>query len=230
MIRYFKYRNVKKNYLMALREQYNAVDKCDRQLIRRERAWRRLATILMCLILACLYFLVQSLLKMIPLPDRLFLRVLAFVGLFILALILDILSAYISYILMSPLFRKAEKYSLPAIKKETLSKATVHLRKYYELNAPYLLTKCFDASDKKWIDHDVCIFIAYNELRITTDLIHGFLYGERDLGCYAFRRSEITLSKCAEENRLKLELRAGDTFFVLGYRAKSFIEKNFINR
>ena len=90
------------------------------------------------------------------------------------------------------------------------------------------MTKCFDASDKTFKNHDVCIFVADGELRITADLVRGFLYGERDLGCYAFGKDEILLSKQRSGDRLIAELRAGDTCFLLGYRAKSFIEKSFM--
>jgi len=181
------------------------------------------------LIFVCLLIAASCLLIMIPKPDEIALRVLAGIGLILLGLLMLMLSAIIALILTIPILEKAIKYRLPEIKKEILSKATAHLRDYYDLNEPYIITKCFDASDKKWINHDVCIFVACGELRVTTNLIHGFIHGERDLGCCAFRRSEIALSKCRDDNRLKLELRAENSFFVLGYRAKGFIEKNFIN-
>ncbi len=180
------------------------------------------------LIYACLWIATFCLLKMIPKPEDIALRVLVSVGLILLGVLMLILSAVVAYILTVPLFIKVGKYSVPEMKKEILSKASAHLRDYYDLNEPYIITKCFDASNKKWINHDVCIFVFCGELRITTDLIHGFLYGERDLGCYAFKRSDITLTKKADDNRLRLELRAGNYFFVLGYRAKGFIEKNFL--
>ena len=147
--------------------------------------------------MGCLFYAEFVLIKMIPLPNHLVLRVLVSAGLWILGAVLMIPLAIFSCALTRPLWNKAERCSLPAIKKETLSKATLHLRNYYGLSQPYLLTKCFAAADEKWKNHDVCIFIVDNELRITTDLVHGFLYGERDLGCYAFKRSEIALSKQA---------------------------------
>ena len=76
----------------------------------------------------------------------------------------------------------------------------------------------------------MCIFVAEDELRITCDLIHGFLHGERDLGCYAFKEKEISLSKREKGNHLVVELRTDKLVFVLGYRAKGFIEKQFLQR
>ena len=114
------------------------------------------------------------------------------------------------------------------MKKETLLKASAHLRDYYGFNEPYIITKCFDSTDKKFIGCDVCIFVCNNELRITKDIVHGFLYGEKDLGCYAFKADEITLSKQIDEACLRCELSTKDLTFLLGYRAKKYIEENFI--
>ena len=77
------------------------------------------------------------------------------------------------------------------MKKEIFSKACEHLRRYYKLQEPYVVTKCFTATDKRFQNHDVCIFVVGDELRMTADLTRGFLYGERDLGCYAFKKEEI---------------------------------------
>ena len=76
----------------------------------------------------------------------------------------------------------------------------------------------------------MCIFVVNDELRITTDLIRGFLHGHRDLGCYAFKRDEIVISKKRENNLLIVELKAEDTIFLMGYRAKRFVENSFLSR
>ena len=116
------------------------------------------------------------------------------------------------------------------MKKEIFSKACAHLRNYYNLQKPYIVTKCFNATDKKFQNHDVCLFIVGDELRLTADLAHGFLYGERDLGCYALKKEDITLTKLENGKHLIAELKADNQVFLLGYRAKGFIDKNFINR
>ena len=91
------------------------------------------------------------------------------------------------------------------------------------------MTKCFDSTDRRFKNHDVCIFVFGDELRITTDLVRGFIHDEKDLGCYAFRKDEIRISKRINEERLILELSAGEIVFQLGYRAKRFIEDNILN-
>lgn len=133
----------------------------------------------------------------------------------------------LTVLLTIPLWKKVESFHIPTMKKEIFSKACGHLREYYGVREPYMITKCFDATDKKFQNHDVCIFVVGDELRITTNLVQGFLYGERDLGCYAFKQNEIILTKQQKGNNLIAELRADDTVFLLGYRAKGFVDKNF---
>jgi hypothetical protein len=145
-------------------------------------------------------------------------------------LVLMIACGVLTAKITSPLWTKAASFNVPKMKKEAFSKACWHLREYYQLKVPYIITKCFDATDETFKNHDVCIFVAEDELRITTDLVKGFLYGERDLGCYAFKRDEIIMSKLQNDNRLMLELKADNDIFVLGYRAKRFIDKNFIEK
>ena len=110
-----------------------------------------------------------------------------------------------------------------------LSNACAHLREYYELQEPCIVTKCYESSDKRFKNHDVCIFVVDDELRITTNLKHGFFHGENDLGCYAFKSDEISLFEQQGEKFLMTELKSGNTVFLLGYRAKAFIEKDFIS-
>lgn len=59
------------------------------------------------------------------------------------------------------------------MKKKIFSKACGHLRDYYELQEPYIITNCFEATDKNFKNHDVCIFVVGDELRLTTDLVRG---------------------------------------------------------
>ena len=162
-------------------------------------------------------------LKSIPLPSAWFLEILVIVGEVIIGFILLIASGVLTVALTMPLWKKVESFHIPSIKKEIFSKACKHLRDYYQLQEPYIITKCFEATDKNFRNHDVCIFIVGDELRITTDLIQGFLHGERDLGCYAFKKEEITLSKHNDGNHLMAELKANKIVFLLGYRAKGFI-------
>lgn len=227
-MRYFKYKNTNKNINNALKEQYKTLTEDEKRTFRKEKRWRKFSTIVSLIIYISCIVVGIFLLKSIPVPNAWFLEVLVIVGKVIVGFILLIIGGVITVGLTMPLWKKVESFHIPSMKKEIFSKACEHLREYYELQEPYIITKCFDATDKKFQNHDVCMFVVRDELRITTDIVRGFLHGERDLGCYVFKRDEITILKQQDGNRLIAELKAGDTFFVLGYRAKGFIEKYFL--
>lgn len=227
-MRYFKYKNTDKNRNNALKAQYRSLTADEQRTVRREKRWRWVLNALFYLIFITYMVAVVRILKLIPVPERSLFRFLAAIGIYLIGLLLTIPGAVLAGWLTTPVRKKAESFHLPSMRREFFSKACAHLRAYYGLQEPYLLTKCFGASDPKFRDHDVCLFIVGDELRITTDLINGFLHGSRDLGCYAFKRDEITLTKQHCGDQLIVELLAGDTVFLLGYRAKGFIEKNFL--
>lgn len=226
-MRYFKYKHANKSYSNALKEQYKSLIGNEKNIARKAKFWRRIS--LICSAFVFIFFFVLGIyfLDFIPQPHRDFWQYFIRFCLFFAELILFVICAVITFILTKPLWRKADSFQLPAMQQAIFSKSCAHLRDYYGVQEPYIITKCFNSSDKAFRNHDVCIFIVDNELRITTDLIHGFLHGERDLGCYAFNHEEILLTKQHIGNQLVAELKVGSTVFELGYRAKGFIEKNF---
>lgn len=227
-MRYFKYKNTNKNYHNAFKAQYKLLTENEKKTVRKERRWRRLSMIVSVTLFFLFMFAGICLIKWIPQPAGGFWRLLVSVAKVMMGIILLGVSWIIIAGLTFPLWKKVRSFHLPAMKKEILSKACSHLREYYKLQEPYIITKCYSASDEAFHNHDVCIFVADGELRITTDLIRGFLHGWKDLGCYAFKANEISLSKQQEKNLLIAELKSDDIVFLLGYRAKSFIEKNFL--
>ena len=227
-MRYFRSKNIDKNVNNALKEQYKTLTEDEKRTFRKKKRWQKFSTIVTLTIFICCIIAEIFLLKSIPVPNDNFLEVLVIVGKVIVGFILLIVSGGLTAILTTPLWKKVETFDIPLMKKEIFSKACKHLRDYYQLQEPYIITKCFESTDKNFQNHDVCIFIVGDELRITTDLIQGFLHGERDLGCYAFKTKEITLLKRNNGMHLVAELRADNTVFLLGYRAKGFIDK-FLN-
>jgi hypothetical protein len=227
-VRYFRYKNTDKNVNNALKEQYKTLTENEKRTFRKKKRWQKFSTIVTLTVFICCIIAEIFLLKSISVPNDNFLEVLVIVGKVIVGFILLIVSGGLTAILTTPLWKKVETFDIPLMKKEIFSKACKHLRDYYQLQEPYIITKCFEATDKNFRNHDVCIFIVGDELRITTDLIRGFLHGERDLGCYAFKIEEITLLKRNNGMHLVAELRADNTVFLLGYRAKGFIERKFI--
>ena len=227
-MRYFRYKNTDKNFNNALKAQYKTLTADEKRIFRKKKNWQKFSMIVSFMILCACMGLGVFILHSIKLPGAWYEQIPGFLGKVIFAFIWLVGSFVLTVLLTEPLWEKVESFRIPAMKKEITAKACTHLRDYYALHSPYIITKCFDATDKKFQNHDVCIFIVGDELRITADLVRGFLYGERDLGCYAFNKDEIAVLKQENGTHLAAELRAGNTVFLLGYRAKGFIEKNFL--
>ncbi|MBQ5782092.1 MAG: hypothetical protein IIV99_01740 [Oscillospiraceae bacterium] len=227
-MRYFKYTDADKTYNNALKEQYKSLTKDEKATVRKEKMWTKISIVVYFVLFAIFLLMTYCLLKYTPPQEKWgwdfalgAAKVLIGLGLFV-------LSGVLAAVLVTPFWEKAESYNIPKMKKEFSSKACEHLRSYYGLQQPYIVTKCFDATDKKFCNKDVCVFVVGEELRITTDIVKGFIHGERDLGCYAFEKQEVVLTKKHRDNQLVVQLEADGTMFLLHYRAKSFIEKNFI--
>ena len=227
-MRYFKYKNTKKAVNNALKEQYVSLTKDERRTVRQEKFWRRCGTVVTFIAFFSCSAIGCYLLALIPKPNHWALETLFMIGIVLLGFVVLIVSGFLAYGITLPLWTKAEQYDLPTMKKEIFSKSCKYLCDYYELQEPYIITKCYASTDEKFKNHDVCIFVVNDELRITTDLIRGFLHGHRDLGCYVFKRDEIVISKKRENNLLIVELKAEDTIFLLGYQAKRFVENSFL--
>lgn len=227
-MRYFKYKNTDKNEKNAFKEQYKTLSAEEKRIFRKKQILEKCGCFLMILIFCLTVGLGCFLINLIPTPSGLVFEILLIIVKVVFYPVLLFLSLVFSAILSMPVWIKSDSLDVPKMKKEIFSKASAHLRDYYGFNEPYIITKCFDSTDKKFIDCDVCIFVCNNELRITKDIVHGFLYGEKDLGCYAFKADEITLSKQIDEACLRCELSTKDLTFLLGYRAKKYIEENFI--
>ena len=223
-MRYFKYDNVDDTFNNALKEQYKTLTQDEKRTFRKLKRFRRFASTVMLLVCVGLVTLSVLLLRAIPEPDSWFFGILAIVGEVVGGFILLIVSCFLAAVITNPLWKKVESLHIPTMSKEIFSRACLHLRDYYGLKEPYVVTKCFDATDKNFKNHDVCIFVVGDELRLTADLVSGFLHGKRDLGCYAFKREDITLLKQRDGKHLSAELRVDNAVFILGYRAKGFIE------
>lgn len=226
-MRYFKYKGSQTTEAPALRAQYAEYQKKEERLKHRDATLGGIGCGLFLLVTgACFGFSVWGLTR-IPEPEgNVFLMIAYMLGIAILGMIGMILSIVIGLLISVPIWKRANRRTIS--RQDILSKACEHLREYYGLQDPCIVTKCFASSDEKFKNHDVCIFVADEELRITTNLKNGLSREEKDLGCHAFLRDEITLTKIEGEKFLIAELKAGETTFLFGYRAKGFIEKNFL--
>lgn len=145
------------------------------------------------------------------------LEIFCFACVTILAPILGVLAAY-------PFWNK-DSIREKKQRRELLQLGCQQQRDFYGFREPFWVTKCFDASDKRFRRHDVCLFMADGELRLTVNLHYGFFDPARDLGCYAFSPEEVTVRMTQWKAHPALELTAGETTFLLGTKALPFLKK-----
>ena len=93
--------------------------------------------------LSFLYFGGIFLLKSIPLPIFWLLETLVILGKLIVGFVLLIAAGFLTAALVTPLWKKVETFDIPMMSKEIFPKACWHLRDYYQLQEPYIITKCF---------------------------------------------------------------------------------------
>ena len=226
-MRYFKYKGPKSTEMKAYKVQYATLTKEEKRQVRKSDFLAGLAHVVFLAFFGGGFLLCLWGLKHIPVPKSIILAILRHIGVFILGIGGFLVSGILGAVAATPIYNKVDKSQMNMTRKIT-SQACEHLRKYYGLQEPCIVTKCYDASDEKFKNHDVCIFVVGDELRITTNLKNGFVHREKDLGCHAFLRDEVALTKIEGEKFLMAELTAGEVTFLLGYRAKGFIEKNFL--
>ena len=186
-----------------------------------------LGTLLFFVVFVAVFIGSLFLIVRIPTPNNPFLFVWVVIAMFILGVVALLVSVLIGSFVSSPIYKKAQE-KLAVQKRICFDKSIIFLREYYGWTEPCIVTKCYDSSDKKFKNRDVCLFLFNNELRITADLKHGFSIKENDLGCYVFQVDEFSLDQIQGEQFEFSELKSGDTVFRLGRRAKGFIEKRFI--
>ncbi len=116
-------------------------------------------------------------------------------------------------------------FNLPKIKKEYLSVACKDLRDYYGLTDDYLITKCFEASNPIFNNHDICIFKVNDEIRITSDIVNGFINERSNIGCYCIKLNELEIFKDDYHQKRVTIIKAKDEKFIVGIKSYSYITK-----
>lgn len=224
-MRYFKYDGPMAD-VSDLKQHYAGLS-AKEQARRRRSLWlHRLGTVVFWLVfLAAFAGSVLLIRKIEPVSDSVLdviLYPILSIGLGFFALIL---SAILGAVAATPFWNKSAANE-KELRQQLLNQACRELRQFYELQEPFLVTKCYLASDRRFDRHDVCLFLVDGKLRLTANLHYGFFDPRRDLGCYEFDLCEISLHPGRHKDRQAVELRAGETTFLLGLRAKTFIESS----
>lgn len=225
-MRYFQYKNLKKTKKNASMAQYSELNEEEKRLVRKGKFLNKVGVLVFFIVSLCCIIPCTIALRTVPIVENKVIACLEYVGIGIAEVLVVLGSFLFGGVISSFIFRKAT--DCRSISRNALSKACAHLREYYGVGESCIVTKCYESSDKRFTHHDVCIFVADGELRITTNIQYGFSHGERDLGCYVFNTDEISVKKVQDEKLSIAELKCGEVVFRLGYRAKSFIELKFL--
>lgn len=221
-MRYFRYEGSMVD-LKTLKKRHRELSEDAANARRREKRLDKLGTAVFWVVfLAVLSGLQYLIIRFIPESDSAVLQILDWIGDLVLTLFAIVLSAIVGAVAAVPIWNRHQK-SEKELTRALLSQACGYLRDFYGYQEPCLVTKCYQSSDYRYRRHDVCIFVAEGELRITANLQYGFFDPKRDLGCYALAREEISLSDAQYKDRPAVELRAGELTFLLGQKARVFI-------
>ena len=226
-MRYFKCQNYEHMEDPVLRERFALLLKKEKRLKARQKWLSHLGNIVFVLVWTLLFGGCIILISLLfPPSDSIFGKILNAILSGALAIFAGVITALPAIFAAIPFWNR-KSTSLKTKKQELLSMLCANLRDFYGLQEPHIVTKCYDASDKRFKNHDVCLFVAGDELRITANLLNGFFYREKDLGCYAFSRGELSVSSLHTEKLQMTEIRAGNTVFLLAARAERFVCKHF---
>lgn len=195
----------------------------EQKRLRRAKWLHRLGTAVFWIILTGVFACCIGLFRLIqPVETDLLSEILFLVGEILVGCVGLGIGVFVGAIAAVPLWEKHDK-SEKQIRNQILNDACVHLREFYGFREPFAVTKCYESSDRKFSRHDVCLFVVDGELRITANLHYGFFHPEKDLGCYAVGKQEISLRDAFHKERPAVELTAGDVTFCLSSKVKPFV-------
>ncbi|MBQ8293299.1 MAG: hypothetical protein IJX78_05820 [Bacilli bacterium] len=223
-MKYFKYKNINKVQKIADKERLASLGKDEqKKIVRSRRLIKALSICGIVFFIACFAMFIFFI-KLIPIPTHSFLKVLRGIGCVLLGMLGLIVSMFTTMFTFGILISKVE-YNLPQMRKEFLRKACEPIRNYYSISDEYLITKCFDSTNLLFNNHDICIFRYGNEIRITTDIVKGFINEHCDLGCYSIKFDELNIYKEDFNDKRVTVLEFGKEKFIIGIKAYSYINK-----
>ncbi len=100
-----------------------------------------------------------------------------------------------------------------------------HLWDYYGLNN-YIVTKCYDSSEKSIVMRDLCVFKYENEFRITANLPNDLARSESDFGCYAISFDELKYDIITHNANKAVRIECGEFYVILAKRVIELLTKD----
>jgi len=226
-MKYFKCRNTNRLDKTVFNEQIKSLNKKKRKKYKRQKLFKILLFFLWLIVVLTGIFCFISLSNLITVSGE---KSLVNILLKILRLLIIPIGIFITLIfsvfIIGKISDKIDWLKIPEKTKEIIKNACEQLRKFYGFNSPFIVTKCYSSSNERFIRQDVCLFFKDNKIRITKDIYNGFTKGINDLGCYEFELREIEINYIIFNNKTATEIISENMNFILGKRAKFFIEKS----
>lgn len=223
-MKYFKYRNINKIQNLVVKERLASLGKDEQKKIIRKRRFTKILSICGFVFFIACFAMFIFFIKLIPVPTHFFLKILRGIGCVLLGMLGLIVSMVSTLFTFGFLISKVE-YNLPQMRKEFIAKSCEPIRIYYGLTDEYLITKCFNSTNTLFNNHDICIFRYGNDLRLTTDIVKGFINGHCDLGCYSVKFDELNIYKDDYNGKRSTILEFGNVKFIIGIKAYPYIKK-----
>jgi hypothetical protein len=213
------------NKILKLTNKFNlaSYNEDEQKKIRTNQLLSKLLIVAGYIVSISLLVILFSLIRLIPTPEKVLFGILYVIAFVALGLLIIVISSLI-FIPISKLLDKLN-YNIPTYNREHIASACSDIRKYYGLDNDYLLTKCFKSTNNNFNNHDICIFRVYNEIRITNDIVRGYLKTTSNLGCYSVKFDELEVYKDDYNNKRVTVLKFGNEEFVIGIKAYSYITK-----
>ena len=223
-MKYIKFKNMNKVLRRVDKLALSELPLDEQKIIKRKRNISNFLTIIAFVIFVLLNIFFIFVIQLIKEPEKLIPKLLYGILIFFLMIIELIVSGLIVGI---PFEKILNKVNCPKLRysKYNISKACDIIRKYYKLDDEYLITKCFYSTNQSFNDHDVCIFRVSDTIRITGDIVKGYLNDNSELGCYSVKTHEVKIYKDNYNNKRVAILEFGKEKFILGIKAFSFINK-----
>ncbi len=226
-MRYFKFKQ-KTPTSKALKNKLKEFKNEEKTLYRKAKTFEHIGNIVFWIIFLLGTITSMYLVTLFSDKDVLILNIIRIILSFVFVILCIVVSAIIASLVSLP-FWTFQDNNAKLIRQTMRSAVCSELRDFYGLNYPVLVTKCYQCTNNKFDDHDVCLFFVDGELRITTNLQYGFYNINKDLGCYVFVPDEILLSRVSIGHHTAVELTAGDFSIMLGIKAKRFIERYILD-
>ena len=194
-MRYFKYKGSQTTEKETQKALLAELTKEEKRLIRKDKLLGTLGSIVFFTVFLGGFACCVWGLKQIPFPERLFEVIMRHIANFILGAVGFVLCLIIGALVSMPICSKNIGQRL--IHQKYLAKACEHLREFYGLQEPCIVTKCYDASDKKFKNHDVCILSSVTNCasRPTSNTVFFMRKGIWGATLFCATRSRLTRSR-----------------------------------